>query len=102
MALNLSDSPQSRVDKQDAASKQATLAGSVALSLRLWTYGGPDQPLTGLVLEDDPQIAEMLRTIVGSSKGKLVTVKHSELLTAYFENGLQALSTAKSLQQRFL
>src|SRR5215470_3244357 len=100
--MNLSDSSHSRVEQQEAASERATLAGSVALYLRLWTYGRRAHSLTGLVLEDDPQIAEMLRTIVGSSKGKLVAVQNSELLTAYFENGLQALSTAKSLQQRLL
>ena len=86
---------------QDSTSDRAGLAGGVSLFLRLWSYGGPSQPLSGFALEQDPEVAELIRGIIRD--GEAVTaVQQTELLTARFDNSLHAISTAKALQQRFL
>ncbi len=99
--MELSKSPQNRLAEYESASDRESLAGSVSLFLRLWSYGGPSQPLSGLALEQDPEIAELLRSIICDAKG--VTAEwQPELLSARFDSVLRALSAAKALQQRFL
>lgn len=73
----------------------------MSLFLRLWTYGGPSQPPTCLHLHQDQNIAELLASVVGDGKGDF-TEREPELMQAGFDDGLQALATAKTLQQRFL
>src|SRR5258708_33435015 len=99
--MSLSTSPQTRLAQYESASVRESLGGSVSLFLRLWSYGGPSQPLSGLALEQDPEIAELLRSIICDAKG--VTAEwQPELLSARFDSVLRALSAAKALQQRFL
>lgn len=93
--------PQNRREEHTSTIERGSLGGSVSLHLRLWTYGGPAQPLCGLPLEQDPEIAELIRSIV--REGKAVTaIQRTELLSAGFDNTPDALTTAKTLQQRFL
>lgn len=99
--MEVSDSTQKRLEEQESASHRESLGGSVSLFLRLWSYGGPSQPLCGLALEQDPEIAELIRDTIRDRKA-VIADQQSELLSARFDNALQALSTAKALQQRFL
>ena len=96
-----SDLPQKRSEQHASASADESLGGSVSLFLRLWSYGGPSQPLSGLALEQDPEIAELIRAIIRDSNA-VAAVQQTELLTARFDNPVQALAAAKALQQRFL
>src|SRR5712692_10562469 len=70
-AMELSESPQNRRKQYDSASDRESLGGSVSLFLRLWSYGGPSQPRKGLALEQDPEIAELIRRIIRDSKGAI-------------------------------
>jgi eukaryotic-like serine/threonine-protein kinase len=94
-------SPQNRPAPDDPASDGATVDGQVSLFLRLWSYGGPKQPPCGLALEQDPEIAHLLKTVIRDTHGEIVEWQ-PELLSARFANALRALSAAKVLQHRFL
>jgi len=94
-------SPQNRPAPDDSASDEATVDGQISLFLRLWSYGGPKQPPCGLALEQDPEIAQLLKTVIRDSHGEIVEWQ-PELLSARFANALHALSAAKVLQHRFL
>lgn len=96
---SLTGSVQNRVGTDVSASKGPS--GSVSLFLRLWTYGGPSQPPTGLHPYQEQEIAELLGSVVADGKGSIVERK-LELIQARFDDALQALATAKALQQRFL
>jgi serine/threonine protein kinase len=100
-AMAHSDSSQKQVEERGSTSARESLGGSVSLYLRLWSYGGPSQLLSGLPLEQDPEIAELVRTIIRDSKA-VAAVQQTEMLTARFDNPAHALLAAKTLQQRFL
>ena len=89
------------LEPREAASDGEKLDGRVALFLRLWSYGGPSQPPTGLAPEQDPEIAALIQELVGEGKGEIAG-RLPELWSAHFEDVAHALTTAKALQQRFL
>ena len=89
------------LEEYKSASNRENLDGSVSLFLRLWTYAGPSQLPSGLALDQDPEVADLIRSIVRYGKGAIAQWM-PELLTARFDDVFAALSTAKSLQQRFL
>ena len=89
------------LDQRESASNAEMLDGSVSLFLRLWSYGGPSQPPTGLAPEQDPEIATLIQNIVAEGKGQIAD-RLPELWSAHFDDAPHALSTAKILQQRFL
>ena len=93
-------SPQN-LEQRASASNAEMLDGSVSLFLRLWSYGGPSQPPTGLAPEQDPEIATLIQDIVAEGKGQIAE-RLPELWSAHFDDAPHALSTAKILQQRFL
>jgi len=93
-------SPQN-LDQRESASNAEMLDGSVSLFLRLWSYGGPSHPPTGLAPEQDPEIATLIQNIVADGKGQIAE-RLPELWSAHFADAPHALSTAKILQQRFL
>ncbi|SPF38919.1 putative Mitogen-activated protein kinase kinase kinase [Candidatus Sulfotelmatobacter kueseliae] len=99
--MELPKPPQSRLEQNESASERVTLEGSVVLFLRLWSYGGPSQPPSGLALKQDPEIAELIRSVIRESHG-VTTEWQPELLSSCFDNPLHALSAAKALQHRFL
>src|SRR5258708_5258731 len=99
--MELSKSSHSRSDQYDSTSDEETLGGRVSLFLRLWGYGGPSQPPSGLALEQDPEITQLIRSIIRDGKGA-VAQRQPELLSARFDSPLHALSSAKALQRRFL
>lgn len=100
-AMELSDSSHDRVSKQGAVADRESLGASVTIYVRLWTYGGPSQQLNGLPIDEDPEVIGLIRGVIDDGKGKIAS-EQRELLTAHFENGQQALTAAKGLQQRFL
>jgi serine/threonine protein kinase len=98
--MELPDSRQVRLDEQDAAPEQ-TPDGSVSLFVRLWTYGGPLQPLSAVALDKDPELGELISNLIAEGRGKIVE-RGAELFVARFHAPFYALSTAKTLQQRLL
>lgn len=97
----MSESIQKPVREGESSSASESVSGAASLFVRLWTYGGPSQPASGLPLAHDPEVAELLRGIIAQGNGKL-GLREPELLSARFDDPLQAISTAKALQQRFL
>jgi len=98
--MELPKSPQN-LELRESASDGEKLDGRVALFLRLWSYGGPAQPPTGLAPEQDPEIATLIQDIVGEGAGE-IGERLPELWSAHFADAAHALATAKALQQRFL
>lgn len=98
--MELPKSPQN-LEPSESAADAEQLDGSVSLFLRLWSYGGPSQPPTGLAPEQDPEIATLIQEIVGEGKGE-IGERLPELWSAHFADAAHALATAKALQQRFL
>ena len=99
--MELPKAPPDHPEPKETTSDRAALDGSVALFLRLWSYGGPSQAPNGLGLEQDPEIAEIIRTVIRDSRGAIAEWQ-AELLSARFDNASQALLAAKALQHRFL
>jgi serine/threonine protein kinase len=89
------------LEPRESASDGEQLDGRVALFLRLWSYGGPSQPPTGLAPEQDPEIATLIQELVGEGKGEIAE-RLPEVWSAQFADAAHALTTAKALQQRFL
>ncbi|HKV78526.1 MAG TPA: protein kinase [Candidatus Sulfotelmatobacter sp.] len=98
--MELPKLPQSLSVNESAASEIA-LGGSVSLFLRLWSYGGPTTPPNGLILEQDAEIAGLIREIINEGQGQMAE-RQPELWSAHFDDAALALSTAITLQQRFL
>src|SRR4030088_2314839 len=84
-AMELSKTPQNRLAEHESASDRESPGGSVLLFLRLWSYSGPLQPLRGLSLEQDPEIAELLRSLIRDAKGTIAEWQ-TELLSARFDS----------------
>lgn len=93
--------PQDSADSRQSTAEAKTLTANVSLFVRLWTYGGPSTPPSGLVLAADPEIAGLIQEIVRESNG-VVASQQAELWCAHFDDSVHALSAAKTLQQRFL
>lgn len=85
----------------ESASGHETLARGVSLFLRLWSYGGPSQPAASLPLLEPSDVTALIDTVIREGNGA-VAERRSELIVACFENAVSALSTARTLQQRFL
>ena len=83
-------------EKRESASESQTV-----LRLRLWTYGGEQGNLRDLVWNEDPPVAEVIRKVVSAGQGT-VAAEYPCSVVANFGDALQALSTAKSLQQQLL
>src|SRR5215467_323214 len=95
------DSTQGRLEEKESAPEQETPDGSVSLFVRLWTYGGPWQPLSAVALDKDPELAQLINNLVTEGRGKIAE-QTAEMLVARFHAPFYALSAAKSLQQRLL
>src|SRR5579864_6018217 len=78
----------------------STSDGGAFLFVRLWTYSGPEQPLGGLRLDQDPEIVDLVKDII-ISKARVID-QQPEMLAVHFTDAVQALSTAKAFQKRFL
>src|SRR6266436_628672 len=98
--MELPKSPPNLSVNESAASGVA-LGGSMSLFLRLWSYGGPTTPPSGLILEQDAEIGGLIQEIIGEGGGQIAE-QQPELWSAHFDHSAHALSTAIALQQRFL
>lgn len=99
--MELQDTTQIRIANRDAAPGQEAPAGSASLTVRLWAYGGPGQPLSILTLDSDPEVEELICSLVSGGQGH-ISGQSKEGLLAWFHNPLYALSAAKTVQQRLL
>ncbi len=99
--MELPNSTPPPTEPQESVSASETVAETVSLFLRVWSYGGPDQPASGLVLQQDPEIAALVQEVVRDGQGA-IAVCDAELWTVHFADAALALATAKALQQRFL
>ncbi len=99
--MDLPTPPQNSPELQEGSIEGESLEGGISLFLRLWSYGGPTLPPSGLALEQDAEIAELIQEIVAEGRGKIAQ-RQPELWSARFHDSPHALSTAKTLQQRFL
>ncbi|PYX69412.1 MAG: hypothetical protein DMG78_22095 [Acidobacteria bacterium] len=99
--MELPTPPQNSAEPQEQSIEEESLEGGISLFLRLWSYGSPTLPPSGLVVEQDAEIAELIHEIVVEGKGKIAQ-RQPELWSARFDDSPHALSTAKTLQQRFL
>jgi eukaryotic-like serine/threonine-protein kinase len=108
--MKISDTTQVRFEKQERAREQEfpgerRLTGreheGASLFVRMWAYGGPRQPLSAFALDNDHEVAELIRNLIADAHGQ-ITERWPEGLVARFNNPLFALSTAKKLQQRLL
>jgi serine/threonine protein kinase len=88
-----------RLEGKDAP-EPSTRDGGAFLFVRLWTYSGPEQLLSGLALDQDPEIVELVQDII-ADKSRVID-RQPEMLAAHFHDAVQALSAAKTFQQRFL
>ena len=100
--MKVPELPQNGSAEQDAARTGETPRESVSLYLRLWTYGGPSQPLNGLALEQEPEIVELIGSVIRDAKGVIPEPQPAKVFSAVFDDGLIAVAAAKALQQRFL
>jgi len=73
----------------------------VSLFVRIWSYGGPGQPLIGLVPAQDPEVAELISGLIAEAQGVMIEPR-SDALVAHFDDSFYALFAAKALQQRLL
>jgi serine/threonine protein kinase len=72
-----------------------------SLFLRLWTYAGPEKPLSALSLDQDPALEDLIVKAIQEGHGQVFETETSGL-SAAFDNALYALALAKTLQHRFL
>lgn len=94
--------PENRPETFESATEGESRCASVLLFVRFWAYGGPAQPLSGLALEQEPHIAELLSGVIREVKGVIAEPQHPTVFSARFDDAMRALSAAKALQQRFL
>jgi serine/threonine protein kinase len=100
-SMEVPKSSEDSFEARDSVDEQKTVGGHVSLFVRVWSYGGPSHAPAGLRLEQDAEIAELIRDIVRESNGRIVD-QQPELWCAHFDDALHAVTAAKSVQQRFL
>jgi serine/threonine protein kinase len=99
--MELPDSTKGRLEEKENAPEQETPDGSVSLFVRLWTYGGPWQPLSAVALDQDADLAQLIGSLISEGRGKIAE-QTAEVLVARFQAPFYALSASKTLQQRLL
>src|SRR5215475_6019159 len=99
--MEVPKSSEDSLGPRESVDEQKTLDGNVSLFVRVWSYGGPSHAPAGLKLEQDAEIAALIREIVRESNGRVVD-QQPELWCAHFDDAVHAVSAAKSVQQRLL
>ena len=92
---------QSRNSAERQKSGSESTGATVALHMRLWSYGGPQAKLADLIWHQDPPVTELVHDVINEGHGTIVE-EHSSTLVAQFSDPLHALSTAKFLQLKLL
>jgi serine/threonine-protein kinase len=98
--MELTDSTPRRIEKKETAHGLPDRE-RVSLFVRMWGYGGPGLPLTGLVPAQDPEVAELISGLIAEAQGVMIEPR-SDALVAHFDDSFYALFAAKALQQRLL
>jgi serine/threonine protein kinase len=99
--MELTNTTQTRIANREQAPEHNAPEGSASFFVRLWTYGGPGQPMSALTLDSDPEVEELIRSFITGGQGQIAQ-QYPDILLACFHNPLYALSAAKTLQQRLL
>lgn len=99
--MELPKSPENSLAPTESASNHETPASRISLFLRLWSYGGPSQPAASLPLKEPSDITQLIDGVIAEGKGTIAE-RRPELIAAQFDNAISALSSAKTLQQKFL
>ena len=97
---SLQSSPGSS-ENREPAEEAPRASAAAALRMRLWAYGGEQGKLRDLIWSQDTAVAELIRDAIQTGQGTVVE-EYPSILVAHFGDPLQALATAKSLQQRLL
>src|SRR5947209_993546 len=87
-------------DKKDATQENAAVKAAAWLSMRLWSYGGPFKQLADLIWDEDRNVEELIRSVLGEGGGTIV--EQQNIMAVSFENAVHAVAVAKTLQQRLL
>jgi serine/threonine protein kinase len=74
---------------------------NAAMRVNLWVYGGSQVKLHDFTWRGEGPVASLFGKVLGENAGKIIEGQQNRVL-AYFDNPLQALSAAKSLQLSFL
>lgn len=88
-------------EKREPAEEAPRANAAAALRMRLWAYGGEQGKLRDLIWSQDKTVAELIQNAIHSGQGTVVE-EYPSILVAHFVDPLQALATAKSLQQQLL
>jgi serine/threonine protein kinase len=99
--MKLPDTTQARLENQERAREGAEPNEGASFFVHLWAYGGAKQQLSGLTLDSEPDVAELVFNFLTEAHGQ-VTERWPKGLVARFDHPLFALSAAKQLQQRLL
>jgi eukaryotic-like serine/threonine-protein kinase len=99
--MKLPDTTQARLENHERAREGAEPNESASFFVHLWAYGGAKQQLSGLTLDSEPDVAELVFNFLTEAHGQ-VTERWPKGLVARFDHPLFALSAAKQLQQRLL
>lgn len=89
------------VQSRESSQEHEGQAVTAALRMRLWTYGEQQGKLPELAWTEDKQVAELIKKVMDAGHGAVVQ-ESANAVIARFGDPLQALSTAKSLQQQLL
>ena len=99
--MELPTPPENSSEPQQRTPEREASAGSVSLFLRLWSYGAPTTPPSGLILGQEAEISGLIQEIIREGNGNIAS-RQPELWSVNFDDAWHALSAAKILQQRFL
>jgi eukaryotic-like serine/threonine-protein kinase len=86
-------------ENQLAVNTSGGTAVATALSVRLWTYDPGENKLHDFTWTPEGVVADLLSTFIYDRSGKIVGAQQNILL-AQFSQPLEAISAAKSLQER--
>ncbi|HEU4415037.1 MAG TPA: protein kinase [Candidatus Angelobacter sp.] len=95
------DKPLNPEEEREPGPHDEPGGAGATLFLRLWAHGGSENKLTGLVLEQNPEAAALITGVITEGHGQIIKM-YPEAISAHFARPLQALVTAKTLQQRLL
>jgi serine/threonine-protein kinase len=99
--MEFTQPPAGSSENQESAHVTERLKAKAWLSVRLWSYGGPAGELADFAWMQEAELFELVRGLITDCHGELGQ-QTPTTLAAYFQEPLQALSAARSLQQRLL
>jgi serine/threonine-protein kinase len=98
---SLSATQNSQEKQRTTVAEPAAPALLAAMSVRIFTYGGPQGKLRPLAWQPEAAVTRMFQTLVEDGQGRVTLISEAALV-AHFENPVHALAVARSLQQQLL